>query len=195
MKTLFDRYGKLFIFKKGTDIIKQHFPLTHLYLIKKGRAKALRFNEDGKEILLEIFTPGAVLGDMELTINSKTASTTIKAMSDVEVLQLSMSFSHKMMTSDIEFSNLIAKNLATKLYNTSLQLSVNNSLGVKERLIKYIEATCTNGIFDENLVELSGLLSISYRHLTRTLNSLVDDGFLEVDTTKSKNKKVYLVNK
>lgn len=191
MKTLFDQYGKNLIIPKGSPLIKQHFPLTHLYLIKKGKAKALRFNEDGKEILLEIFTSGAILGDMELTLDNKMASTTIVAITDVEVLQLSMSFCHKMMKSDVEFTNLIAKNLANKLYNTSLQFSVNNSLGVKERLIKYIKASCTDGIFDENLVELSGLLSISYRHLSRSINSLVDDNILEVITPSIKNKRTF----
>jgi CRP-like cAMP-binding protein len=191
MKTLFERYGKNITYKKGSALIKQHFPLTHLYIIKSGRAKALRFNVDGKELLLEIFNKNAILGDIELTLDKTTAGTTIIAITDVEAIQLSMSFCHKMMKENIEFSNLVAKNLANKLNNTSLQFSINNSLGVKERLLQYIETTCTDGVFDENLVELSGLLSVSYRHLNRTINSLVEDGKLIIIPTKSKIKKIY----
>lgn len=191
MKTLFEKYGKSMTCKKGSALIKQHFPLTHLYLIKSGKAKALRFNEDGKELLLEIFKKSAILGDIELTLDKKNAGTTIIAITDVQVLQLSMSFCHKMLKEDIEFSNLIAKNLASKLRNTSLQFSINNSLSVKERLLQYIDSTCTDGIFDENLVELSGLLSVSYRHLNRIINSLVEDGKLEIITSNKKKKRIY----
>jgi CRP-like cAMP-binding protein len=191
MKTLFEKYGKLISYPKGSALIKQHFPLTHLYILKKGKAKALRFNEDGKELLLEIFNKDAILGDIELTLDKTIAGTTIIAITDIEVLQLSMSFCRKKMKSDIDFSNLVAQNLAHKLYNTSFQFSINNSLGVKERLIQYIESTCDNGIFDENLVELSGLLSVSYRHLNRTINSLIEDGKLVVITPSTKNKRIF----
>jgi CRP-like cAMP-binding protein len=191
MKTLFEKYGKKIIYKKGSALIKQHFPLTHLYMIKSGKAKALRFNEDGKELLLEIFMEDAILGDIELTLDKTIAGTTIVAITDVEVLQLSMSFCHKMIKENIDFSNLIAKNLANKLNNTSLQFSINNSLRVKERLLQYIESTCPTGVFDENLIELSGLLSVSYRHLNRTINSLVKEGKLEIIPSKNKNKKKY----
>ncbi len=194
MNEIFKKYGKAIHYKKGTPIIKQGYNLDHLVYIVTGKAKALRFNEDGKEILLEIFNGDDILGDLELTLELNVSETTIIAITDMDCYILLMDISRRFFRKNIEFSNLIAKNLATKLNNTSLQFSINNSLSVKERLIQYIEATCDDDIFDENLVELSGLLAVSYRHLNRTINNLCKEDILEI-VPSSKSKKKYRLNR
>jgi CRP/FNR family putative post-exponential-phase nitrogen-starvation transcriptional regulator len=194
MNEIFKKYGKHVHYKKGTPIIKQGYNLDHIIYIVRGKAKALRFNEDGKEILLEIFTSDNILGDLELTLNRSVSETTIVAITDMDCYIMLMDISRRYFKKNIEFSNLIASNLANKLNNTSLQFSINNSLSVRERLIQYIESTCDDDIFDENLVELSGLLSVSYRHLNRTINNLCKEDILEI-VPSSKSKKRYRFNR
>jgi len=144
--------------------------------------------------LHRIFNGDDILGDLELTLELNVSETTIIAITDMDCYILLMDISRRFFRKNIEFSNLIAKNLATKLNNTSLQFSINNSLSVKERLIQYIEATCDDDIFDENLVELSGLLAVSYRHLNRTINNLCKEDIVEI-VPSSKSKKKYRLNR
>lgn len=195
MESKFKQYGKLVHYKKGNYLIKQNYPIVSLVCIINGRAKAIRFREDGFEILLEIFKFGDILGDIELMLQKDTYSTSVKAIDDIDVYCMPINIAKKLIKTDIIFSNNIANQLANKLYNTSNQISINNTMNVKQRFIQYLEFNCNNDIFNENIVEVAQLLSVSYRHLLRVINILSKENILQIIPQSNKKKRVYKINR
>jgi CRP/FNR family putative post-exponential-phase nitrogen-starvation transcriptional regulator len=195
MESIFKQYGKIIHYKSNRYIIKQNYSITFLFLIVKGKAKAVRFREDGFEILLEIFNSGDVLGDIELVLNNQLYTTSIKTIDDLDVYVIPINVAKRLLKTDIKFSNLIGKQLANKLYNTSNQTSINNTLSVTQRFIQYLELSCEDDIFDESLVEIAQLLSVSYRHLIRVINTLCKEDILEPIEQSNKRKRIYKFNR
>ncbi len=53
-------------FKRGEVIYFPEELSEHVYLLKEGKVKISRINEDGREIILEIIGPGEIFGELSL---------------------------------------------------------------------------------------------------------------------------------
>jgi len=51
---------------RGQQILSPDDPPDRIHIVKKGRVRAYRMTPDGKQLTLDIFEKGTVLGDMEL---------------------------------------------------------------------------------------------------------------------------------
>lgn len=51
---------------RGQQILSPDDPADRIHIIKKGRVRVFRITPDGKQLTLDIFEPGTILGDMQL---------------------------------------------------------------------------------------------------------------------------------
>lgn len=174
----FDYAGiKVLKFKKGEHLCKEGFPMENFLFMVEGKAKAYINLSDGKSILSQFYVNAGVLGEIEL-MTGGLASVSVEAMSEVTCMAIPMYEYRSELLRNINFMNLVAKELAGKLEKTAKNGAVSVLLPLEARLCSYIIMVSENGLFKEKLNTTSEMLGTSYRHLLRSLDSLRKDGVL-----------------
>lgn len=173
---------ELILFKRNEYICRDGEEIEYLLFFVEGRAKVYITLANGKSLLLCFYYPFMILGDIEF-INPNTATTNTQVVEDTYCLALPIEKARNKLIHDWKFLNYISKSLAVKLERASKNGSINLLYPLENRLASYISATMESRenvfVFSENLTTLSELLGTSYRHLHRTLNTMVDKKILK----------------
>jgi CRP-like cAMP-binding protein len=74
--------------RKGTIIFNEGDPVSHLYFIQEGYAKAYRISEEGKDTMNYITGPGYMLGFRTLLAKDGSAQYSAEALTDLVVYTL-----------------------------------------------------------------------------------------------------------
>jgi CRP/FNR family cyclic AMP-dependent transcriptional regulator len=74
-------------YPKGSVILFQGDPGDSLYVLRQGRVKVVLIGEDGREVILGVFEPGAHFGELSL-IDDQPRSAHVIAMEDAQLLVL-----------------------------------------------------------------------------------------------------------
>ena len=179
LPSLAKKEAKYIKFQQGDYLCKEEESMDYLLFMVSGRAKVSITAANGRTLLLNFYGEGGVLGDVEMMLSRGLGTTNVVAITQVECIGLPVSYCKSILSSDIEFMNFIAKNLAKKLNSSSRNSAMNLLYSLENRLCAYIEATEEQGKFSENLTEIAELLGTSYRHLLRTLKDLCELGIIE----------------
>jgi CRP-like cAMP-binding protein len=184
------KYGKLVLLDKGYYLCREGFELNYVTIILEGICKVTRQQENGNIMSFGFYNNDGIIGDLETVSDSNIASTSVVTISKLKGIRIPLKKSKELMKSNLNYSNLLAKYLAQKLYSSSHQTTQNILLPLEERLTMYLVNTYPNKIFEGNLVQISQELGTSYRHLLRTIKKLKDENKL-IPTNK---KKRYIIN-
>lgn len=200
MDRLFDRpllnELELLRFNRMEYLCQEEEEMTHLMFFVEGKVKVFRTLMNGKSLLISIYDPFEIIGDVEL-IKGRRTSSNAQALTTCYVLALNMDTARKRLGNDLTFLKFTCSVLAEKLHELGSSSSVNLYYPLENRLASYILAVASTvklegqdekRIFNENLTHLAELMGTSYRHLLRTLNGLVQK---EVIT---KNEKGYILS-
>lgn len=185
---------ELILFEKGEHICKENEKLEYLYFFVKGKGKVYVNLKNGKSLLLCFYYPLTLLGDLEIVNNCDT-STNVEVLEDSYCIALKLNDVRDILVTDAKFLRYTCESLAKKLQRSSNNSSINLLYPLENRLASYILATSEEiiidnkkiHIFNEKLTELAELLGTSYRHLLRTLNTLVNKGVIY------KSKEYYII--
>lgn len=185
MDRLFDRSLlnelELLKFNRMEYLCQEEEEMTHLMFFVEGKVKVFRTLMNGKSLLISIYNPFEIIGDVEL-IKGRRTSSNAQALTTCYVLALNMEAARKRLGNDITFLKFTCSVLAEKLHELGSSSSVNLYYPLENRLASYILAVASpvkaegqgeKRIFNENLTHLAELMGTSYRHLLRTLNGLV----------------------
>ena len=74
-------------FRRGTAMLREGEEPTRVLVLLDGRAKAVTFTEDGKEVVLGFIAPGELLGEVA-TLESRPRSATVITLEPVTALAL-----------------------------------------------------------------------------------------------------------
>jgi len=74
-------YFKIIRVKKGEVVFYQHDESTDFYIVLEGKLQAYISNEEGEDLVLALFKPGDVFGEMSL-FDGKPRSATVEAKED-----------------------------------------------------------------------------------------------------------------
>ncbi|RLB65309.1 MAG: hypothetical protein DRH08_08175 [Deltaproteobacteria bacterium] len=74
--------------RRNTRLFFAEEPSDNIYLVKEGRIKLLRANEDGREMILDILGPGEIFGEMAL-VDEEFRSHSAEAVDDALVCIIS----------------------------------------------------------------------------------------------------------
>ena len=154
-------------YKKGEYIFYQNEKIKNIFIIYSGKVGVTLDSDKGNRLLLAIYSPNSILGDIEFFNNNCTTSNA-QALSDTAVICISY-FDMEKLQNHSEFIYLLGQTLAKKLARSIKNNSINILNAADIKIAAYIAGTIENNIFDVNLSKLSELLGISYRHLLRRL--------------------------
>lgn len=172
----------LFHFKQGEFIYSEGDVLSYYYFFVEGKSKVVSTMANGKSLLLSVYEPLQVLGDVEI-ISDGLITVNVRALSDSYCIGIPADYMRKHVIKDVKFLQMTCSNLGSKLNRCSKNSSINLLYGLEHRLASYILATETQSsnilTSHDSLTEISELLGTSYRHLLRTIKGFMDKGIIK----------------
>src|SRR3954451_21685754 len=175
-------------FRRGAVMLREGEEPTRVLVLTDGRAKAVTFTEEGKEVVLGFMGPAELLGEAA-TIENKPRSATVVALEPVETIALAASDFWALLDQSPRIWIVVHKIVIRRLRLADLQrkeFSSSNTLGrVSRRLVELSDVhgheeadgvTITLPISQE---ELAGWTGASREAVTKALRQLRDLGWIE----------------
>jgi len=176
------------VYKKKQVIYKEGNHPTQLYFVVSGKIKTFKSNDDGKELVTDLYSTGDFLGYISL-LQGGVYKETAEAIDECEVAIIPKKEFEELLHSSKEvaekFINMLAKNIADKeqhlvsLAYNSLRKKVADALIVLKK--KYhtdnSNATFSIDISRDNLANIAGTATES---LIRTLSDFKSEKLIEI---------------
>lgn len=130
-----------------------------------------------------------MIGDAEFVTGSA-ATRSAQVMGDALCMRISTRTCRHRLMSDRTFLRYLAQQLAEKLtLNETSTVDMTSRLTTEEKLYDYLKLSSVDGRITESLGTISEIMGVSYRHLIRMMNALMDEGKL----THGKRKGAYFL--
>jgi len=124
-------------YKRGDVLFNQGDPAEALYLIKEGRFKLVRGNEEGKEVILQMAGKGEVLGEAALFQVGDHPVTAV-AMEDSRVCSLNRQRFESVLRESPDLALRVIFSLGSSLYSTWEQVTELRTGTTRERVLNLL---------------------------------------------------------
>ena len=173
-------------YKKKQTVYNEGNRAARLFYIIKGKVKAFKTNDDGKELVVDLYNEGDFVGYVALLEGSSYKETT-EAIEDSELAIIPKADFDELMNNNAQvaqkFIQLLAKNVASKeqqllgLAYNSLRKKVAEALMSLQRKYKTGEEHFSISISRENLASIAGTATES---LIRTLGDFRTEKIIDI---------------
>ncbi|MBA4848885.1 response regulator [Emticicia sp. BO119] len=170
-------------FKKKTEIYREgDFPL-YLYYIQKGKIKAFKTNDDGKEFIVNLYNAGDFVGYVDLIQETNFTDTT-ETLEETEICLIPKKDFYVLLHQNPQvaqkFIQLLSKNIKANEENL-LKLAYNSvRKRVSEALLRFYQDNLSSmKISREDLASAAGT---SLETAIRTLSDFRDEKLIEVES-------------
>jgi CRP/FNR family transcriptional regulator, cyclic AMP receptor protein len=174
-------------YKKKQTIYSEGNHPNRLYFVLKGKVKAYKTNEDGKELVTDLFCPGDFLGYIAL-LEGTCYNDTAEAMEETELAVIPKEDFDELISKNPEvakkFIQLLAKNISAKesqllglAYNSLRKKVADALLMLKEKYKPAKEEKFTIDINRESLATIAGTATES---LIRTLSDFRSEKLIDI---------------
>ncbi|MGZ8559201.1 MAG: response regulator [Chitinophagaceae bacterium] len=174
-------------YKKKQLIFSEGNHPNRLYYVLKGKVKAFKTNEDGKELVTELFCPGDFLGHIALLEGTAYKDTAV-ALEDTELAVIPKEDFDELVTKNAEvakkFIQLLAKNISEKenqllgmAYNSLRKKVADALLMLQKKYQLKKEETFVIDISRESLATIAGTATES---LIRTLSDFRTEKLIDI---------------
>jgi CRP/FNR family transcriptional regulator, cyclic AMP receptor protein len=120
-------------FETGAVVFKEGDEGSTCYIVRTGRARAIREHPDGRSITLAHFDPGDIFGEMAM-LDGERRSATVEATEDTETIAILSADMHRLLREHPDMSvNLIAA-LGQRLRDTNERLARQSFQTVQSRV-------------------------------------------------------------
>jgi CRP-like cAMP-binding protein len=176
-------------FKRNQVIYLKNEPGDGLYLIRSGRVKISVINTDGKDLIINIYGPGEVHGEMSV-FDGMPRSANATAIEAGEAYLLSRQAFHELLKEIPVLASNIISLLSRRLRYTTEQTEMLGLLGAYERvafkLLQIGQVNEANGQITINIAqqELAAMLGLTREWLNKVLKIFADQGLIEVSWGK-----------
>lgn len=164
-------------FEIGEFLCQEQNPAEHILFLINGAAKVYVSSENGENLILCLYENTGVVDDMELFLNDGVYHVTCQATSKVFAVSLPLSINREILLYSGEYLRCTCMSFAQSLQRNRNHFH-NILYPLEYRLCSYIAASQHSSVWNDNLTRVSEILGVSYRHLSRTLQSLCDKGIL-----------------
>ena len=146
-----------------------------ILIVISGSAKVCRTTPDGKSLILCYYISSGLIGDIELMMRQKNATTTVKAITDLDCIAVNYpTCADELSDSSLRLSlNFLGGELAAKLSKSSDNYTLSALCSGEHRLCAYILQNSHKNVFSDILTDVSASVGMSYRHLFRILGKLL----------------------
>jgi CRP-like cAMP-binding protein len=175
------------IYKKKQVIYTQGNHPNRLYFVLKGKVKTFKRNEDGKELVTDLFSPGDFLGYIAL-MEESVYKDTAEALEESELAIIPKEEFEELIKNNKEvsrnFISLLAKNISNKenqllgLAYNSLRKKVAEALVLLQK--KYQLAAEDNFVIEISRESLATIAGTATESLIRTLSDFRNEKMIEI---------------
>lgn len=180
--------SKLNKYKNKQIIFEEDNHPQYVYYLKSGMAKSYKTNDGGKELTIQLYAPGDLIGYIAI-IEKSTYQFTAQAMNDCEIVLISRSAFIELIQNNPAFSlrviEVLAKHNSQKAermihlaYNSLRKRVANTLLLLKNKFTTDQEEQFTINITREELANISGTTTES---LIRTLSDFKDEKLIAIN--------------
>jgi len=169
---------KIETFPKNTYVRIDAREQSRGYFLLKGEMQAHVLSENGKQMLVRHCDDFIFIGDMELLQCVKNFRV-IETVTACVFLSIDFNRYRDVLLSDRKFLLYLCRGLADKLNVFEEVQFRNRSVSAKEKVIAYILEKSKNGIFKEKITKMCDRVGVSYRHIYRIIDELMEEGLLE----------------
>ena len=159
----------------GKTLFDASMPKRLSFLVE-GKAKTCFVNSDGNELLVAIFGPGTIMGDMVLFSN--TDNYLVRTVSRCLVIELPLKGLEETLLSDPVYLRFQCRILSDKLERKDMRLNAIANYSMEQQLAGFLLAFSHNGRFNETLTSASQYLGASYRHVQRLMSQFTAQGLV-----------------
>ncbi len=164
-------------YQPGECLCEDGTPVTDLQFLFKGKARACVQSSEGEQLILCLYDGSGVIDDMELFLNDGICHITCIASEAVSALSISIERNRNLLLASNAFLQATCRSFASSLLRNRNHF--NNLLyPLEHRLCCYIAGALRGSLWSDNLTRVGEILGVSYRHLSRTLKVLCDNGIL-----------------
>ena len=162
-------------FGENEFMIKECEQPDSIYFILVGTVKLFACSK--KRDFGVVFMNKGLVGDAEFVTGSA-ATRSAQVEGDVLCMRLSTRNCRHRLMSDRTFLRYLAQQLAEKLTLTETSTDASVHMRTEDKLYDYLKLSAEDGRVSESLGDISQIMGVSYRHLIRMMNTLVDEGKL-----------------
>ncbi len=163
----------------------------YLYLLQKGKIKAYRASEDGKEYITDLFKPGDFFGTSAL-MRETTYGDTAEVLEDADVCLIPADDFYTLIHTDKDVAHRFIQLLANHLEETELRLVRQAYDSVRKRVAdgllllesRYQESQ-TKKPFSMHIMrdDLAGIVGTAKETVIRTLTDFRQEGLVEIGSS------------
>ena len=174
-------------YKKKQTVYSEGNHPNSLYYVLKGKVKAYRSNEDGKELVTDVFCPGDFFGYVALLEETVYKDTAV-ALEETELAVIPKEDFEELVNNNKEvaqkFINLLAKNISAKenqllaLAYNSLRKKVAEALMLLQQ--KYQQTKEEDFIIDISRENLANIAGTAKESLIRTLSDFRSEQLIDI---------------
>ncbi len=120
-------------FEAGRVVFKEGDEGTTCYIVRTGRARAIREHPDGRSITLAHFDPGDIFGEMAM-LDGERRSATVEATEDTEAIAILSADMHRLLREHPDISVKLIAALGQRLRDTNERLARQSFQTVQSRV-------------------------------------------------------------
>ncbi|HBF73905.1 MAG TPA: transcriptional regulator YeiL [Lactobacillus sp.] len=174
------QHAELLHFKAQEYIVENLIQPKCLFYLVKGKAKLYDSLANGKDTLIDFFTPPCFIGEMEL-LDAQSEPFSVQVIDDCYCLALPVAKYQAQLLADPTFLRNVCLYLSHKNARNIKTASRNQGFTLSQRLAAFILLTAHDGDYNEKHTQVSEYLGVSYRHLLYVLAEFVKTGYLKKD--------------
>ncbi|MBC3541016.1 Crp/Fnr family transcriptional regulator [Rufibacter sediminis] len=163
-------------------LLQQGTPPKGVYILASGLVKVTRTTAAGQQFTLGVFGPGEVEGDVEALMHMPHFCT-VQALTACRFFHISSERFLQMLAQEQEFNLLMHRSIASKMLNTSLQSSIQNTNRLYYTLLIVLRELSRLNELQISKPLLTELLGTSQRNLNRLLGQLEEENLVKMKGT------------
>lgn len=173
-------------YPRHTLLLQMGDPGERFYLLRKGRAKVFLGNDDGREVILAILSPGDFIGEMAL-LDNEPCSASVMTLEESEFVSIGKAEFQKILASSPDMAANLLEVMARRLREADQQiesLALNDVRTRVENVLRGL-AELENGtlVIPARLThkDIAAMVGASREVVTRALRALEDSGTIRVE--------------
>lgn len=173
-------------YNKKETVYREGSNARHLFFVSKGKVKAFKTNEFGKEFITQVYHPGDFFAYQDI-LQSNTYSETTMALEESEICSMTRDDFLDLLYKDHEISARFIKMLANNIVEKEQQLLnlAYNSVRrrVADNLLRLFDAVKAenNHVITITREDLANMVGTAKETVIRTLSDFKDEGLIKLE--------------
>lgn len=166
--------------KRGEYLLREEDIVTSIYIIREGRVKMNRFDEEGKEYISDIRTEGETIGEEDFLMEEPSLYNAV-CVTAVALCEIRKDFFFEMLRAEPEIAWNMIKGLSRKLDAANETLEILQESDAMSRVVRFLLMR-NRRIHEKNIVltidDIAASVGLRKETVSRKLTELMREGLI-----------------